>query len=218
MKTDRAMKLPLSVSHRQQGNPMIPALESGAEVTFVDSSVADFMIGKDLAVLFLTLKYHRQHPDYLTERLRGFRGSFPVRILLFLVNDDNPDRIISRLTSVTFANNMNFIPAFTYEEAARWLLTLYNTQESGVDDLKAMNESQVETATDALHALGLSRREAEALLMGFPTVADVIMAPKEAIAKGSTLNEKKIDSLYAMFNGELCIRVGLTNDSPIGFR
>jgi DNA excision repair protein ERCC-1 len=197
------MKLPLSISLRQQGNPMIPTLQSNSEVTFIDSSVADFMIGKDLAVLFLTLKYHRQHPDYLTERLRGFRGSFPVRLLLFLVNDENPDRVISRLTSIGFANNLNLILAFTYEEAARWLLTLYNTQDSGVDDLRAMNESHIETATDAFHAIGLSRREAEGLLNGFPTVGEALLAPRETLGKVPALNEKKIDSLMAVISGPL---------------
>jgi DNA excision repair protein ERCC-1 len=192
------MKLPLTISRRQQGNPMIPVLESGAEVVFADSSVADYTIGKDLAVLFLTLKYHRQHPDYLGERLRDFRGSFPVRLLLFLVNDENPDRVISRLTSVAMANNMNLILAFTYEEAARWLLTLYNTQDAGVDDLRAMNESHTETATEALHAIGLSRREAEAMLRAFPTVAELLLAPRDALVKAAAVSEKKVDLLIEM--------------------
>jgi DNA excision repair protein ERCC-1 len=165
--------------------------------------VADFTIGKDLAVLFLTLKYHRQHPDYLSKRLIDFRGSFSVRLLLFLVNDENPDRIVSRMTSVMFANNMNLILAFTYEEAARWLLTLYNTQDSGLDDLRAMNETQLETATDAFHAIGLSKREAEGLLKGFPTVADVLLAPREEIARVGAVSERKIDTLLTMITDPL---------------
>jgi DNA excision repair protein ERCC-1 len=197
------MKLPLSISRRQQGNPMIPTLESNAEVTFLDSSVADFTIGKDLAVLFLTLKYHRQHPDYLSERLIEFRGSFSVRLLLFLVNDENPDRIISRMTSVMFANNMNLILAFTYEEAARWLLTLYNTQDSGVYDLRATNETQLETATDTFHAINLSKREAEGLLKGFPTVADVLLAPREEIARAGVISEQKTDTLLTVITDPL---------------
>jgi DNA excision repair protein ERCC-1 len=192
------MKLPLMISRRQQGNPMIPVLESGAEVVFADSSAADYTIGKDLAVLFLTLKYHRQHPDYLGERLRDFRGGFPVRLLLFLVNDENPDRVISRLTSVVMANNANLVLAFTYEEAARWLLMLYNTQDTGVDDLRAINESHAETATEALHGLGFSRREAEAMLRAFPTVAELLLAPREAIAKAAVVSEKKVDLFIEM--------------------
>jgi DNA excision repair protein ERCC-1 len=194
------MRFPISISKLQKGNPVIPVLESGAEVEFIESSVADYTIGKDIAVLFLTLKFHRQHPDYLSGRLREFRGSFPVRILLFLINDENPDRIISRLTSICCANNMNMVLAFDYEEASRWLLTIYHTQDSAIDELKATNETPLEIATDALNAIGPSKREADALLGSFPTLADILLAPREVLEKSSSLRDKKINSFLAVVN------------------
>jgi DNA excision repair protein ERCC-1 len=186
------MKLPLTISHRQKLNPLIPLLSS-IETQWSDAAIADYEIGRNVAVLFLALKYHRQHPDYLGSRIEAFRGSFPVRILLLLVNDENPDLVISRLTSLVTSNGMNLILAFDYEEASRWLICLFNTQESPIEDLKAVNETSFEIATDALNTLGASRKEAERLLHGYATLADVLNASKESLLSLGTFRSSKID-------------------------
>jgi hypothetical protein len=98
---------------------------------------------------------------------------------------------------------MNMVLAFDYEEASRWLLTIYNTQDSAVDDLKATNETPLEIATDALNAIGPSKKEADVLLGSFPTLADVLLATREALEKSSSLRDKKINSFLAVVNEPL---------------
>jgi DNA excision repair protein ERCC-1 len=190
------MKLPLTISKRQEKNPLIPLL-SVAQSEWSDTTVADYSIGRDIAVLFLTLKYHRLHPEYLSTRIRDFRGSFPVRILLFLINDENPDQIISKLTVLSIANNMNLMLAFDYEEAARWIISLYTTQDAPVDDLKASNETMHEIAVDSLNALGTSKKEAESLLTELPSLGEIICSSKETLRKSCVLSDKKVDNFLA---------------------
>jgi DNA excision repair protein ERCC-1 len=191
------MRLPLTISKRQEKNPLIPLL-SVAEIEWSETTVADYSIGRDVAVLFLTLKYHRLHPEYLTNRIRDFRGGFPVRLLLFLVNDENPDQVISRLTALSIANSMNLILAFDYEEASRWILSLYTTQDAPVEDLKASNETMREMAIDALNALGTSKKEAESLLSEIPVLADILCSSKDKLANTCILSEKKVDNIIAV--------------------
>ena len=176
------MKYPLTISKRQEGNQLLKLLNS-INTEWSEDSVADYSIANKAGVLFLTLTYHRQHPDYIGERIRLFQGSFPLRILLFLVNSEKPDDVIQKLTIFCIHNNINIVLAYDYEEAGRWILCLYNSQENSIDHLKAVNESNHEMAIEALQALGPSKRESELLLDSFPTVADCLLASKEALGQ-----------------------------------
>lgn len=188
------MKLPLTISNRQKGNQLLKVL-NGVKMEWKDDAIADYSIGEKAAVLFLALTYHRQHPEYLGERIKQLKGFYPVRILLFLVNSEKADLVIQKLTIFCNHNNINIVLAFDYEEAGRWILSLYNSQENSIDHLKAMNESNLDMAIESLQALGPSRREAEELLDAFPTIADCLLAQKEDIENsGVFVNPAKIDS------------------------
>lgn len=194
------MKFPLVISNRQKGNQLIKIL-NGIQMEWKDDTVADYSIGEKVAVLFLALTYHRQHPDYIAERIKQLKSSFPVRILLFLVNSEKADLVIQKLTIFCNHNNINIVLAFDYEEAGRWIMSLYNSQENSVDHLKAINESNFEMATEALQSLGTSKREAEALIDNFSSIADCLLASKEDIENsGIFLNPSKIDTFVEAVN------------------
>lgn len=194
------MKFPLTISNRQKGNQLLKVL-NGIKMEWTDDTVADYSIGEKAAVLFLALTYHRQHPDYLGERIKQLKGFFPVRILLFLVNSEKADLVIQKLTIFCNHNNVNIVLAFDYEEAGRWILSFYNSQENSIDHLKAMNESNMDMAIEALQSLGPSKREAEGLIDNFSTIADCILASKEDIENsGVFLNPAKIDTFVEATN------------------
>lgn len=194
------MKFPLTVSNRQKGNQLLKIL-NGVKMEWTDDTVADYSIGEKVAVLFLALTYHRQHPEYLGERIKQLKGLFPVRILLFLVNSEKADLVIQKLTIFCNHNNINIVLAFDYEEAGRWILSLYNSQENTVDHLKAMNETNLDMAIEAISALGPSRKEAESLLGSFSTIADCLLASKEEIENsGIFLNPTKVDAFIEAAN------------------
>ncbi|OHT04831.1 Mating-type switching protein swi10 [Tritrichomonas foetus] len=195
------MKDPLLIAKRQEGNPLLKFLNViKKEWSDSEATVADYSIGNKVGVLFLTIKYHRQNPNYIHDRIKNLRGNFPTRILLLLVNSDQPDSIIEKLTILGIANNINLVLAFDYEEAARWLISLYDTQENTSDFLKATNESNYNIAVDALHALGASTKEADALLDNFSTLADILLCTDEQIADTGCLSTSKIEILTEATN------------------
>lgn len=165
-----------------------------SKVEFSDELPCDFAIAKKVGVLFITLKFHRSHPEYLASRIKDFRGAYSTRILLLLVNAENYDRTISMLTVTAIANNLSLILAFHFEEASRWLMSMYASQENQLDDLKAVNETPYEMAVDAINALGPSKKEAESLLDHFSNVQSCIMASKEELANTGIINNNKIET------------------------
>ena len=190
------MKLPFTISETQRGNPIVRENKlTGAEIEWSRELSADYAIGKNLAVLFLSLKWHRQHPDYIGTRIRQFKGGFTTRVILLVVDVPSPDANIARLTVMANANAMNIVLAFDYEEAARWLMAFYNSQDAAVDDLKAVNETNMEIAVDALNALGASKREAETVLANYATLAEALLASSESLASCTGMSDSKAEAL-----------------------
>ncbi|EAY22158.1 DNA repair protein rad10 containing protein [Trichomonas vaginalis G3] len=189
------MKIPIVISNRQKDNPMIELLK-GIPCNWIEDDCADYIVGSDIGVLFLSLKFHRQYPRYLEERVKKFQGNFKSRVLLTLVDVEDPDLAISKLTRTAQGSYMTLVLAFKYDEVARWLISMYNTQDAISDELKASNETPFETGVNCLHALGLSRREAEELLTTYGSIYKCLTTSKEEIMKTTSLSAKKVDMIY----------------------
>jgi len=74
--------------------------------------VPDFILGQTTCALFLSLKYHRLHPEYIFTRIQSLVHQFLLRILLILVDVDNPQDPIRELTTICVTNNLTVIIAW----------------------------------------------------------------------------------------------------------
>ncbi|KAH0790492.1 DNA excision repair protein ERCC-1 [Histomonas meleagridis] len=193
------LKLPITISNRQKGNQLIKIL-APAQTVWSDSSTCDYSIGYKIGILFLSLKFHREHPNYLSERIANFKGGYATRILLLVVDGKNPDRVISKLTAQSIANNLNLVLAFNLEEAGRWILTIYNTQESQVDELKATNETTYDIAINALNAIGVSRKDAASMIDSYGTVSDCLLQSRDSLTKTNILSDFKMEQFLAVLD------------------
>ena len=190
------MKLPLTISKRQEKNPMIPLL-GGIDTRFTQSDIFDFAITDEIAILFLTIKFHRLNPQYFDDRAKKLIGPWKTRILILLIDDDNPNRHISALTQTAMAHNMTTVLAFGYEEASKWLHSYYTIQDSSLDELKSTSESNYDIAVNMLHSLNISRKDAEDLLNTFGSIDKILKASKEQISKATSMSSSKIDAFFA---------------------
>ncbi|XP_069738638.1 DNA excision repair protein ERCC-1 isoform X2 [Phaenicophaeus curvirostris] len=68
------------VSPRQRGNPVLRFVRN-VPWEFGDV-VPDYVLGQSTCALFLSLRYHHLHPDYIHERLRLLGRSYELRVLL----------------------------------------------------------------------------------------------------------------------------------------
>jgi len=91
-------------------------------------------MGLATGALFLSLRYHRLHPEYIHARIQKLAHMYTLRVLLVLcdVNDHQP--AIKELTKVALVNRMALIVAWSPEEAARYLET-YKAFEHKPPDL-----------------------------------------------------------------------------------
>ena len=63
----RATKV-IVAAQGKKGNPIIASVRS-TSVEFVEGLVSDYLVGPSAAILFISLKCHRLHPDYLERRI-----------------------------------------------------------------------------------------------------------------------------------------------------
>ncbi|KAH7629739.1 restriction endonuclease type II-like protein [Sordaria sp. MPI-SDFR-AT-0083] len=114
------------VSPRQKGNPVLASIKSTAwEYSDIPS---DYVLGSTTCCLFLSLKYHRLHPEYIYTRIRALQNRYSLRILLTLVDIPNHEEPLRELSKTSLVNNVTVILCWSAQEAARYL-ELYKSYE-----------------------------------------------------------------------------------------
>ncbi|KAK1775007.1 restriction endonuclease type II-like protein [Copromyces sp. CBS 386.78] len=118
------------VSPRQKGNPVLASIKSTPwEYSDIPS---DYVLGSTTCALFLSLKYHRLHPEYIYTRIRALqvqnRYRYLLRVLLTLVDIPNHEEPLRELGKTSLVNNVTVILCWSAQEAARYL-ELYKSYE-----------------------------------------------------------------------------------------
>lgn len=107
------------VSPRQKGNPILNNVRSvGWEYSDIP---ADFVLGATTCALFLSLKYHRIHPEYIYSRIKALGTRYGLRILLVLVDIDNHESPLKELSKTSLINNVTIILCWSSAEGGRYL-------------------------------------------------------------------------------------------------
>ena len=90
--------------------------------------IEDYIIGKQISVLFLSFKYHKTYPKYIEERMlelyRAKKGANKILLLKIEELDELGQLSLDELYVQSSKFNFTVIMAWTDEEAARYLHTL----------------------------------------------------------------------------------------------
>lgn len=180
------------VSPRQKGNPILTNLRSFAwEYSDIP---ADYVLGQTTCALFLSLKYHRLHPEYIYNRIRNLQGKYNLRILLTMVDIGNHEDSLKELAKTSLVNNVTVILSWSAAEAARYL-ELYKSYEHanptairGVES-KGYAEKMVEFVTVPR---SINKTDAVTLVSAFGSLRAAVNARPEEIAIIGGWGEKKV--------------------------
>nr|XP_036861311.1 DNA excision repair protein ERCC-1 isoform X4 [Manis javanica] len=120
------------VSPRQRGNPVLKFVRN-VPWEFGDV-LPDYVLGQSTCALFLSLRYHNLHPDYIHERLQSLGKSFALRVLLVQVDVKDPQQALKELAKMCILADCTLVLAWSPEEAGRYLET-YKAYEQKPADL-----------------------------------------------------------------------------------
>ncbi|XP_042088118.1 DNA excision repair protein ERCC-1 isoform X1 [Ovis aries] len=120
------------VSPRQRGNPVLRFVRN-VPWEFGDV-LPDYVLGQSTCALFLSLRYHNLHPDYIHQRLQSLGKSYALRVLLVQVDVKDPQKALKELAKMCILADCTLILAWSPEEAGRYLET-YKAYEQKPADL-----------------------------------------------------------------------------------
>jgi DNA excision repair protein ERCC-1 len=180
------------VSPRQKGNPILALLRQFAW-EFSDIP-ADYILGLTTCALFLSLKYHRLHPEYIYNRIKSLAGKYNLRILLVMVDIANHEDSLKELSKTSLVNNVTVILCWSAAEAARYV-ELYKSYEHanpssirGVES-KGYAEKMVEFVTVPR---SINKTDAVSIVSAFGSIRSAVNASPEEVAVVSGWGETKV--------------------------
>ncbi|KAK9325400.1 restriction endonuclease type II-like protein [Lipomyces orientalis] len=162
------------VSPRQKGNPVLNYIRN-VPWEYGDI-VPDYMVDPAIAVLFLSLKYHRLHPEYIYNRITKMAKNYRVRILLVVVDIENHAESIKELTKTGVVNNLVVILSWSAQEAGHYI-SLFGALKSAPPT--AIQASQKEDYSvrivDALTSIrGVNKNDAASLISTFGSLKNAV--------------------------------------------
>ena len=180
------------VSPRQKGNPILNSVKSTAwEYSDIP---ADYVLGATTCALFLSLKYHRLHPEYIYNRIRDLKGQYDLRIILTMVDVENHEDSLRELSKTSLVNNVTIMLCWSAQEAGRYLELFKTFEHAAPTSIRAKqsstySENMVEFITVPR---GINKTDAVGLVSNFGSIRTAINAGPEEIGLIAGWGDKKV--------------------------
>ena len=190
----------LHISTRQQGNPIISHIRN---VPFkLSTMVPDYIMSPLRCALFLSLRYHNLHPNYIHRRIAELKSDFEYRMLLCYVDIEDNTSPLLFLNDLCVQNNLTLILAWSEEEAARYLETV--KAFDGKDASLIQKREHTEHIDQVHHALNSARSvnktDASQLLNQFGCWRNLVQASADELSVCPGVGPKKVRRLFEAFH------------------
>ena len=180
------------VSTRQKGNPILNHIRS-LPWEYADIQ-CDYVLGATTCALFLSLKYHRLHPEYIYSRIRALGKSYNLRVLLTMVDITNHEEALKELSKTSMINNLTLILCWSAQEAGRYLELFKSYEHASPASIRAHQaESYKESLTEFVTTpRSINKTDAASLISNFGTLRAAVNARPEELALVPGWGEKKV--------------------------
>ncbi|CAJ0874028.1 5239_t:CDS:10 [Entrophospora sp. SA101] len=184
----------------QRGNPILQHI---CNVTWeYGECIPDYVLGQTTCALFLSLRYHRLHPEYIYNRIQQLKYKYLLRILLVLVDIDSHQDSIRELSKVCVINNFTVILAWSQEEAGRYLET-YKSFEYKPPDM-IMEKVQDDYLSRLTHSMtqikSVNKTDVITLASSARSLKRLMSMPSDEIGLCPGIGEQKVKRIFETFN------------------
>lgn len=188
------------INQRQRQNPMISLIKN---VPWEYSDiVADFQVGLTSCVLFLSIRYHRLHPEYIHQRIEKLGKMYTLRILMISCDVDQPDSAIKELTKLALVKDLTVMVGWSNEELARYL-ELYKKYENKSPDLirERINDDFLSHYSAALRSIrGVNKTDVHTLATHIGAFSGIANVTSEQLDRCPGFGEIKIANIIDAFH------------------
>ncbi|KAG7630106.1 ERCC1/RAD10/SWI10 family [Arabidopsis suecica] len=188
------------VSHRQKGNPLLKHIRN---VKWVFSDIIpDYVLGQNSCALYLSLRYHLLHPDYLYFRIRELQKNFKLSVVLCHVDVEDTVKPLLEVTKTALLHDCTLLCAWSMTECARYLETIKVYENKPADLIQGQMDTDYLSRLN--HSLTSIRHvnKSDVVTLGstFGSLAHIIDASMEDLARCPGIGERKVKRLYDTFH------------------
>lgn len=188
------------VSRRQQGNPILKHIRN-VRWAFGDI-VPDYLLGQNTCALYLSLRYHLLHPDYIYYRIRELQKGFKLRVVLCHVDLEDVIKPLHEVTRTALLHDCTLLCGWSVEECARYLETIKIYENKPADIIQERTDNDYlsrlsNTITTVRH---VNKSDVVSLGSTFGTLSGIMGASMEELARCPGIGERKVKRLYDTFH------------------
>ncbi|KAG9316539.1 restriction endonuclease type II-like protein [Chiua virens] len=187
------------INPNQRLNPVLECIRNvGKEFGDI---VPDFQVGRTTCILFLSLRYHRLHPEYIHSRIERLGQSYNLRILLIMCDVTEHQELIRELTKVCLINNITVIVAWSNDEAGQYIATFKQFEHKPPDLIKERvdkdYDSQLRTALTSINKV--NKTDVETLRTSLGSFVDISRASSERLQTLPGFGQVKVKRIKDAF-------------------
>ncbi|KAF8322077.1 hypothetical protein DL93DRAFT_2105816 [Clavulina sp. PMI_390] len=197
----KVSKSAILVRRNQKSNPILKMLQN-VPWEF-EEILSDYEVGRTTGVLFLSLKYHRLHPEYVYGRIQALEKRYSLRILLILCDvGDQHEQPIRELTKTCLINEFTIIVAWSFEECALYLQTYKAYENRPADSIKErVNKDYGGVLRSALTSVkGVNKTDVTTLRTHFGSFSRIAHASPAELSNCPGIGPTKVRRLNEAFN------------------
>uniref|UniRef100_A0AC34FGE4 DisA/LigA helix-hairpin-helix motif domain-containing protein n=1 Tax=Panagrolaimus sp. ES5 TaxID=591445 RepID=A0AC34FGE4_9BILA len=208
---------------RQEGNPVIKYVRN---VPFEYAEIkADFECGRGCGLLYLSLKWHKLHQNYIETRFSDGAG-YAIKILLVLVNVEDPTALLRDMNMFCYRGGWTLILCYSVEEAAEYIENLKISERKKPEEVlqgrEQWKQKQIagpsrpqnmdrqkqklafEAAVKFLSSIrSVTQSDAKRLLGSFGTLKNIAQANKDDLSVTPGLGPIKAQNVYSFFRTQM---------------
>jgi DNA excision repair protein ERCC-1 len=189
----------LHVSPRQKGNGVLSYIRN---VPWSYQVMApDYMFSATSCALFLSIKYHLLHPNYLVERMAELKFRF--QVLLVYVDTDDNESVLLQLNELCVRHNFTLLLSWSEAEAARYLESYkaLDGKDAATFLQKTHSNGLADVITDVLTTVkGVNKTDATSLMTQFDSIQQILTAAPDELGLVNGLGQVKVQRLYDAFH------------------
>lgn len=180
------------VSKRQKGNPILDHVKL-LPWEYADIP-ADYELGNTTCALFLSLKYHRLHPEYIYSRIRALGQKYRLRIILIIVDIQNHEDPLKELSKTSIINNLTLILCWSATEAGHYLELFKSSENAQPTAIRTQHpQSYKDSLVDfATVPRTINKSDAASLISTFGSLQNAVNAQPEQIGAVPGWGERKV--------------------------
>lgn len=188
------------ISSRQKNNPILEYI-SNIKFQFKENILPDFIIGQNICIYFISLKYHLNHKDYIKEKIKKLGNAFSLRVILCKI-DSEDYKGITDLNQLCYLGDCTLILSFNDLECARYIETfkIYEKKSAQLIQPKIENE-YLPRLQDILTSIkSINKTDTITLSSNFGSLKSIMNASIEELSICPGLGQKKVKRLHDIFN------------------